>query len=183
MHWVLNHRLSFFYSAASSEGVVIFATICVVVACLGVIVIAGSLLVLRQLRLFNRQCRKTSFSSSLCRPLHDDANEPLLAGLPESSVSLTSVTGSIFKTIVFSVNLLSLNCASGQGRYGTVWKGYFSGKQVAVKVFTASSKCFFENERDIYSLPFMDHPNLISYLGYQEFSNIAGHVEYRLVGC
>lgn len=58
-----------------------------------------------------------------------------------------------------------LNMITGQGRYGTVWMGYLENQQVAIKVFPASYKSYYFNERDIYSLPFMDNPCLLTYYG------------------
>lgn len=58
-----------------------------------------------------------------------------------------------------------INMITGQGRYGTVWMGYLENQQVAIKVFPASYKSYYFNERDIYSLPFMDNPCLLTYYG------------------
>jgi len=72
----------------------------------------------------------------------------------------------------------------GRGRYGTVWKASLDevvGGHVAVKVFNPSTRNFFNNERDIYSLPFMDHANIVGFVGHQEFHSSAGPVQYRLI--
>lgn len=54
---------------------------------------------------------------------------------------------------------------SGQGRYGTVWLGHLRDKPVAVKMFPSHYQQYFYNEKDIYSLPFMDHTSLLTYFG------------------
>lgn len=53
----------------------------------------------------------------------------------------------------------------GQGRCGAVWKGFVGDQQVAVKIFPAHNKNYFYSELDIYSLPFMTHPSLLTYFG------------------
>jgi len=63
---------------------------------------------------------------------------------------------------------IKLSAVVGQGRYGTVWTGYLENQQVAVKVFPAAYKQYYYNERDIYCLPFMDHPSLLTYFGCSE---------------
>ena len=73
-----------------------------------------------------------------------------------------------------------LRFIAGQGRYGKVWKGHLTnGRQIAVKIFDASSKFFYENERDIDSLPQMKHSNIVEFLGYEELSNSDSQIDYR----
>ena len=65
-----------------------------------------------------------------------------------------------------------------------MWKASLDeavGGHVAVKVFNQSTRSFFNNERDIYSLPFMDHANIAAFVGHQEFHSSAGPVQYRLI--
>lgn len=54
---------------------------------------------------------------------------------------------------------------SGQGRYGSVWQGSMGDQDVAVKIFPSHYRNYFQNERDTYCLPFMEHPSLLSYYG------------------
>lgn len=61
----------------------------------------------------------------------------------------------------------NLNCLIGQGRYGSVWKGSVGDQEVAVKIFQSHHRNYFYNELDIYCVPFMAHPTLLSYLGKQ----------------
>lgn len=42
------------------------------------------------------------------------------------------------------------------------------GKLVAVKMFPPHYRQLYCNERDIYSLPFMDNPAIVTYYGCQE---------------
>lgn len=65
-----------------------------------------------------------------------------------------------------------------------MWKASLDeavGGHVAVKVFNQSTRNFFNNERDIYTLPFMDHANIVGFIGHQEFHSSAGPVQYRLI--
>ncbi|RZF33320.1 hypothetical protein LSTR_LSTR007665 [Laodelphax striatellus] len=57
----------------------------------------------------------------------------------------------------------------GQGRYGSLWRGMDrDGQVLAVKAFQPHLRQIFVNERDIFQLPFMNIPALVSYYGYQE---------------
>ncbi|XP_046399371.1 bone morphogenetic protein receptor type-2-like [Ischnura elegans] len=69
----------------------------------------------------------------------------------------------------------------GQGRYGCVWRGTLQEQVVAVKVFPCNHHHYFCNERDIYCLPFMDNPALLSYFGSDECVGSDGCVEHLLV--
>lgn len=54
---------------------------------------------------------------------------------------------------------------TGQGHYGTVWRGTVNDQEVAIKIFPSHYRQYYHNERDIYSLPFMDCPALLTYYG------------------
>lgn len=54
---------------------------------------------------------------------------------------------------------------TGQGRYGSVWQGSMGDQDVAVKIYPSHYRNYFQNERDTYCLPFMEHPSLLSYYG------------------
>ncbi|KAK2721016.1 activin receptor type-2A-like isoform X2 [Artemia franciscana] len=78
----------------------------------------------------------------------------------------------------------------GHGRYGTVWRGAVApDRDVAVKVFNQQSQNYFFNERDIYCLPLMDHPNIVVYLGcderigHNEFVEHRVFLNYHPIGC
>ncbi|GLH05419.1 Receptor protein serine/threonine kinase [Gryllus bimaculatus] len=76
---------------------------------------------------------------------------------------------------------LQLTCLVGQGRYGSVWKGSYQDRDVAVKIFPAHHRQYYLNERDIYCLPFMDCPALLSYYGCEERPSVEGGLQYLLV--
>lgn len=65
----------------------------------------------------------------------------------------------------FTLDNLKLEGQIGQGKYGSVWKGSVGDQPVAVKIFPAHYRNYFYNELDIYCLPFMAHPSLLSYFG------------------
>nr|XP_018902024.1 PREDICTED: activin receptor type-2A [Bemisia tabaci] len=81
----------------------------------------------------------------------------------------------------YTYEQLKLVSVIGQGRYGCVWKAMVDTQEVAVKIFQSRNKQFFYNERDIYTLPFMDEPFLLRYFGADE--RIVGDncVEYMLI--
>ncbi|XP_069692532.1 activin receptor type-2A [Periplaneta americana] len=81
----------------------------------------------------------------------------------------------------YALEHLKLASIVGQGRYGSVWKGTVNDQEVAVKIFPSHYRNYFYNERDIYCLPFMDNPALLTYFGYVERESLEGCVEYLLV--
>ncbi|XP_068084117.1 bone morphogenetic protein receptor type-2 [Anabrus simplex] len=81
----------------------------------------------------------------------------------------------------FAVENLKLGGIVGQGRYGSVWKGSLHDQDVAVKIFPSHHRNYFLNERDIYTLPFMECPALLTYFGCDERMGLEGCPEYLLV--
>lgn len=71
-------------------------------------------------------------------------------------------------TPTLDLNKLQLGELVGRGRYGTVWRGTLFDTEVAVKVFNHQHRQYYLNERDIYTLPFMDHPCLMKFIGADE---------------
>ncbi|XP_073840824.1 kinase protein wishful thinking [Musca autumnalis] len=80
-----------------------------------------------------------------------------------------------------NVDNLNLICMLDKGKYGTVMKGLLHDQEVAVKIFPEAHQQYFINERNIYSLPLMDCPALLTYFGYDERHTLEGKVEYHLV--
>uniref|UniRef100_A0A1I8NWV1 receptor protein serine/threonine kinase n=1 Tax=Stomoxys calcitrans TaxID=35570 RepID=A0A1I8NWV1_STOCA len=80
-----------------------------------------------------------------------------------------------------NVDNLNLICMLDSGKYGTVMKGLLHDQEVAVKIFPEAHQQYFINERNIYSLPLMDCPALLTYFGYDERHTMEGKVEYHLV--
>lgn len=87
--------------------------------------------------------------------------EPELAPLAPS--------GPGYSSNMYNVDNLKLCAMIGQGKYGTVWKGMVNDKAVAVKIFPGQYKQYFVNEKNIYSLSFMDSPSLLEYYGEEFF--------------
>ncbi|XP_012151416.1 kinase protein wishful thinking isoform X1 [Megachile rotundata] len=85
------------------------------------------------------------------------------------------------RTGTYTVDHLKLTTIVGQGRYGSVWQGSMGDQDVAVKIFPSHYRNYFQNERDTYCLPFMEHPSLLSYYGVDERVSMEGSVEYLLV--
>lgn len=99
-----------------------------------------------------------------CNTIHKA--EPELAPLAPS--------GPGYSSNMYNVDNLKLCAMIGQGKYGTVWKGMVNEKAVAVKIFPGQYKQYFINEKNIYSLSFMDSPSLLEYYGayYFQFLSI-----------
>ncbi|XP_055841131.1 bone morphogenetic protein receptor type-2 [Episyrphus balteatus] len=90
-------------------------------------------------------------------------------------------SGPGYSSNLHNVDNLKVCSLIGQGKYGTVWKGMINEKAVAVKIFPAQHKQCFINEKNIYSLPLMDSPSLLSYIGCDERRNMEDQIEYFLV--
>ncbi|XP_071514684.1 uncharacterized protein [Panulirus ornatus] len=69
----------------------------------------------------------------------------------------------------------------GQGRFGTAYRAVVQGEEVAVKMYPHHYKSSYQNEKYIYSLPLMEHSNLLSYLGGGECIGPDGKTCYGLV--
>ncbi|KAK8401940.1 hypothetical protein O3P69_001206 [Scylla paramamosain] len=69
----------------------------------------------------------------------------------------------------------------GQGRFGTAYRAIVDEEEVAVKMFPQHHKSSYINEKYIYSLPLMEHSNLLSYLGSGERVGQDGNIYYGLV--
>nr|CAD7439695.1 unnamed protein product [Timema bartmani] len=81
----------------------------------------------------------------------------------------------------YTLEHLKLSVIVGQGRYGSVWKGSIQDQEVAVKIFPGHYRSYFNNERDLYCLPFIENPSLLTYYGCDERVGVEGCVEYLLV--
>lgn len=83
---------------------------------------------------------------------------------PEASPLAPSGPG--YSSNLYNVDNLKPISIIGEGRYGIVWKGMVNEQSVAVKIFSAHKKQYFQNEKDIYSHPFVDScPALLTYFG------------------
>lgn len=93
----------------------------------------------------------------------------------------TTPAGPGYSSNLYNVDNLKLVSMVGKGRYGTVWRGLINEEPVAVKIFPAHHKNYFLNERDLYCLPMMSNPSLLTYYGCDERSTMEGVPEYLLV--
>ncbi|CAH1971214.1 unnamed protein product [Acanthoscelides obtectus] len=55
-----------------------------------------------------------------------------------------------------------------RGRFGAVWKAQFKTEEVAVKIFPIQDKQSWQTEQDIFKLAYMDHPNILHYIGVEK---------------
>ncbi|XP_067127484.1 activin receptor type-2B-like [Centruroides vittatus] len=82
----------------------------------------------------------------------------------------------------FDIDKLTIEKMIGKGKYGSVHLGKMDdNKEVAVKIFSHENEQYFRNENEIYSLPFMDHPCLVKFIGAKERIDEIGKTEYLLV--
>ncbi|XP_011149457.1 bone morphogenetic protein receptor type-2 isoform X1 [Harpegnathos saltator] len=114
--------------------------------------------------------------------LYKVCRNKILAGLGKSSLYNDQFMDSTaLRTGTYTVDHLKLATIVGQGRYGSVWQGSMGDQDVAVKIYPSHYRNYFQNERDTYCLPFMEHPSLLSYYGTDERISMEGSVEYLLV--
>jgi activin receptor type-2B len=55
-----------------------------------------------------------------------------------------------------------------RGRFGAVWKAQFKSEEVAVKIFPIQDKQSWLSEQEIFKLPYMNHPNILQYIGVEK---------------
>lgn len=55
-----------------------------------------------------------------------------------------------------------------RGRFGAVWKAQFKSEEVAVKIFPIQDKQSWQTEQEIFKLPYMDHSNILYYIGVEK---------------
>ncbi|ALC43028.1 wit [Drosophila busckii] len=98
---------------------------------------------------------------------------------PEESPLAPSGPG--YSSNLRNVDNINLIAMLGSGKYGTVMKGLLHDQEVAVKIYPESHHQYYVNERNIYALPLMECPALLSYFGYDERRTMDGRMEYQLV--
>ncbi|XP_032598093.1 bone morphogenetic protein receptor type-2 [Drosophila grimshawi] len=98
---------------------------------------------------------------------------------PEESPLAPSGPG--YSSNLRNVDNMNLIGMLGSGKYGTVMKGLLHEQEVAVKIYPEAHHQYYVNERNIYALPLMDCPALLSYFGYDERRTMDGRMEYQLV--
>ncbi len=81
----------------------------------------------------------------------------------------------------FDLDQLKLCQMLSKGRYGEVWQGQLGDTDVAVKLFTQQQRQYYQNEREIYQLPHMEHISLLNFYGSEERLTVDGVAEYLLV--
>ena len=62
-----------------------------------------------------------------------------------------------------------------------MWKASLGDSHVAVKIFGPSSRSYYYNEVELYSLAYLQHPNIVGFLGCQEVLSVDGQAECRLI--
>ncbi|KAJ8371963.1 hypothetical protein AAFF_G00298360 [Aldrovandia affinis] len=64
-----------------------------------------------------------------------------------------------------SLASIELHQVVGQGHFASVWRACLHGAPVVVKVFSAHYTPEFQREREVYSLPLLDHAGVVRFLG------------------
>ncbi|KAH8379738.1 hypothetical protein KR009_006885, partial [Drosophila setifemur] len=100
---------------------------------------------------------------------------------PEPEESPLAPSGPGYSSNLRNVDNMNLIGMLGSGKYGTVMKGLLHDQEVAVKIYPEEHHQYYVNERNIYALPLMDCPALLSYFGYDERCTMDGRMEYQLV--
>jgi len=81
----------------------------------------------------------------------------------------------------FDIEDLKISCSITKGRYSEVWRGTLGEQDVAVKIYSPVHKQYYYNEKYIYSLPHMDHDNILKFMGGEERILQDGSPQYLLV--
>lgn len=67
-----------------------------------------------------------------------------------------------------------------RGRFGAVWKAQFKSEEIAVKIFPVQDKQSWLSEQEIFKLPYMNHPNILNYIGVEKHGDNL-HTEFWLL--
>lgn len=81
----------------------------------------------------------------------------------------------------FDIEDLKICSLINKGRYSEVWKGSLHEEEVAVKIYNACHRQYYFNEKYIYSLPHMEHANLLKFYGAEERLVQEGNMQYLIV--
>ena len=81
----------------------------------------------------------------------------------------------------FNVEDLKINYQISQTKNGEVWHGTLVDLPVAVKIFTPNHKQLYQNEKYIYSLPHIEHENLLKFYGCDERLSPDGGWRYLII--
>jgi len=84
---------------------------------------------------------------------------------PEPEESPLAPSGPGYSSNLRNVDNMNLIGMLGSGKYGTVMKGLLHDQEVAVKIYPEEHHQYYVNERNIYALPLMECPALLSYFG------------------
>lgn len=84
---------------------------------------------------------------------------------PEPEESPLAPSGPGYSSNLRNVDNMNLIGMLGSGKYGTVMKGLLHEQEVAVKIYPEAHHQYYINERNIYALPLMECPALLSYFG------------------
>ncbi|XP_059179118.1 uncharacterized protein LOC131958235 isoform X2 [Physella acuta] len=63
-----------------------------------------------------------------------------------------------------------------RGKYSDVRKGWLGNKEVAVKIYQPHHRQYYFNERNAFTQPFMEHPNIVKFFGAREQEDPGTHM-------
>jgi len=109
------------------------------------------------------QCKKYISKSPTTKTSDTLEKGPLLISINEEQID---------KKIDY--NLLKIGDIVKRGRFSTIHEGLYDNNRVAIKILTYlnqtdESYILFHHEKQIYSLPFMDHINILKYVLHIQF--------------
>ncbi|KAL5282675.1 ACVR2A family protein [Megaselia abdita] len=107
--------------------------------------------------------------------MHKKRKQTLFNEVPTMEPSLPNSSPGI------SLSNVQLIEVKASGRFGTVWQGKMSIRDVAVKIFQSQEKESWKAENEIYNLPRMKHPNILEFIVSEERMNISNQTEYWLI--
>ncbi|XP_035829616.1 bone morphogenetic protein receptor type-2, partial [Aplysia californica] len=68
-----------------------------------------------------------------------------------------------------------------RGRYSEVRRGHLGEQEVAVKIYQPHHRQYYYNERNAFTLPFMDHDNVVKFFGAREQEDMGSNLPQYLV--
>ena len=78
----------------------------------------------------------------------------------ENTFSNTAIEEKEHLNLMFDLSGLEIEEMVGQGRYGCVWRGYFDGNVVAVKIFPPEHRHTWKSETEFFE-SHLSHPSIL----------------------
>ncbi|XP_049583822.1 activin receptor type-1 isoform X1 [Syngnathus scovelli] len=140
----------------------------VIVAPILVLIILSAIAILVFRRIYHNQMERLTSRDAeygtIDGLIASNVGESTLADLLDHSCTSGSGSGLPFLVQRTVARQITLNECVGKGRYGEVWRGYWQGESVAVKIFSSRDEKSWFRETEIYNTVLLRHENILGFI-------------------